>query len=103
MSYDVIFGPYIEEPKRNYTSNVSGMWTEAIGENLGDLIDRITRAGDLVEPVTRGIVAMRADPDKYRAMNPSNGWGKYEGALAYLEWILRTATEYPDVEVSVWR
>ena len=103
MSYDVNFGPYIEEPWRNYTSNVSGMWADAIGENLGDLIDRVSTAGELIEPVGRGIIAMRRDPERYRQMEPSNGWGDYNGALAYLEWIAKTASEHPNVEVSVSR
>jgi len=28
---------------------------------------------------------LRRAPDKYRAMNPPNGWGNYEGALAFLD------------------
>ena len=103
MSYDIYFGPVLDEPERNYTSNVSPMWTAAIGENLGDLIDRLPRAGDLVPHVRRGVAAMRADPERYRAMNPENGWGDYEGALAYLEWVFRTAETWPDLTVEASR
>ena len=104
MSYDVTFGPTIEEPSRNYTSNVSGMWADAIGENLGDLIERLgKRAGDILPALERGIAAMEADPDKYRAMNPANGWGDYDGALAYLRWMRDNCRDWPETSCTVSR
>ena len=108
MSYDITFvipGTADDpvEPWRNYTSNVSGMWSEAIGiERLADLIRDNPKPADLLPYIERGIEAMKAHPDKYRAMNPSNGWGDYDGALAYLEWLAQGCRDYPGAEVSVW-
>lgn len=110
MSYDITFvipGTTADpvEPWRNYTSNVSRMWYDAIGadKTLGDLIDENPTPAALLPYVECGIVAMKADPEKYRAMNPDNGWGNYEGALAYLEWLAQGCRDYPGAEVTVWR
>jgi hypothetical protein len=36
---------------------------------------------------------LKADPDTYRAMNPSNGWGDYDRLVALLDQILIRAQE----------
>ncbi len=33
----------------------------------------------------RIVTGMRADPDRYRKLNPDNGWGDYDAFLAVLE------------------
>ena len=109
MSYDVTFripGTVADpvEPWRNYTSNVSRMWSDAIGidYSLADLIRDNPRPSDLLPYLERGVEAMKADPEKYRAWNPENGWGDYEGALAYLEWMAQGCRDYPGAVVDVW-
>lgn len=106
MSYDVYFiqERRINQPWRNYTSNVSGMWYAALGEiTLGDLISDTPRAGDLLPRLLDGIRAMRREPSKYKAMNPANGWGDYYGALRYLIWMARNCRTDPDATVEVSR
>lgn len=102
MSYDVHFGPWISEPSRNYTSNVAPMWEAALGVGLGELIiDKGQRAGDMLATLEAGVAAMKADPDRFRAMEPANGWGDFEGALAYLEWMAANCREWPEQPVEV--
>lgn len=113
MSYDVTFGypgpnhaaEYPNDVWRNYTSNVSGMWSKALGgETLGDLIEaKGKRNADLVEPLTVAVAEMKEAPEFFREMNPSNGWGSYEGALDYLVWMLEMCRAVPDGWVEVWR
>lgn len=112
MSYDVTFyadvGGKESAPLvggwRNYTANVSGMWFDAIGEpGLGELLDPEPVAEIILPQIEKGILNMRANPEKYRAMNPANGWGDYEGALAYLEWIAEGCRQWPKSRVHVWR
>ena len=110
MSYDVTFGypeddpGYPEDQWRNYTSNVSQMWRAALGEDLGELIDRCGGCNaDLTRWLDLGVTRMENDPDYYRAMNPENGWGDYEGALAYFRWMLAMCQAVPRGHVSVWR
>ncbi len=107
MSYDVTFSHpknYPAETWRNYTSNVSPMWTEAmVGNNLGDLIEAAETNADLIPMLRLGIANMEDHPDRFRAMNPRNGWGDYEGALAYLRWMLAMCEAVPGGNVEVSR
>lgn len=82
----------------NYTSNVAPMWSAALGRSLGDLHGR--SAGACVVWLTSAVKDMKREPDKYKAMNPKNGWGDYEGALAYLENLLHACKILPNT--TVW-
>ena len=41
------------------------------------------------------IKSMEAFPEEYKALNPSNGWGTYEGALETIQELLSWAVEAP--------
>jgi hypothetical protein len=112
VSYDVTFGypgprhlnTYPDDTDRNYTSNVSQMWAKALGDDLGDLINRLGERNGALTPILRaGVEAMEADPGAYQTMEPENGWGTYEGALAYLRWMLAMCDAVPEGWVEVWR
>lgn len=111
MSYDVyVYFPAAIDPEAeavawegNYTSNVSRMWRMALGHNLGTLIDTLLFASTVQPILAEGIERMRANPDEYRALNPENGWGNYEGALAFLEGIERACRNYPTARVRASR
>lgn len=66
----------------NMTSNCAPMWREA-GADLAAMDGMPAwRAADFL----RGALDnMRAYPNDYRALAPSNGWGSYEGCLRW--WI----------------
>ncbi len=108
----------------NITYNISPMWAEALGMGDGittdhDAISRIMgfdgarerpygifrfqdapcveAAGPLAEAVER----MKNHPEHYRAMNPENGWGSYEGALAYLERLATECATYPEYRIRI--
>jgi hypothetical protein len=83
----------------NYTANVSPMWTRALGEPLADLHGRT--AGGVVEQLDRAIAAMQAAPGEYEAMNPANGWGRFEGALNYLRDLRAACAEHPKTQIRV--
>lgn len=91
----------------NYTSNVAPMWRDALGDvALGNLIDRDGRAATLAPLVRAGVERMEADPDRYRAMNPENNWGDYDGALAYLRNLAEACeamAPHPGAWVECWR
>ena len=63
----------------------------------------ITTAAQLIEPLQKGIAQLRADPKDFKAFNPSNGWGTYEGFLETLERLLYSCQEHPDAQISTWR
>jgi hypothetical protein len=83
----------------NYTSNVAGMWTEALGYRLADLKDKT--AEDCAEDLKRAVVAMEADPVKYGLMEPANGWGDYEGALDYLRRLRNACLAHPKAQIRI--
>lgn len=84
----------------NYTSNVSPMWTHALGYELADLKDRL--AADALPDLQRAVAAMEADPDKYEAMGPTNGWGGYEGAHRYLRDLRDACATHPGTAIRIW-
>ncbi|MGA4964473.1 hypothetical protein [Streptomyces pseudogriseolus] len=110
MSYDIALylqvdtgGPepidYCAADIGNYTSNVSGMWTEALGHRLADLHGRT--AGDSVTSLRNAIADMETRPDHYQAMNPPNGWGDYEGALEYLRQLHTACCAHPKADIHI--
>lgn len=89
----------------NYTSNVSKMWRRALeyaghGDGLQGLHGKVADA-DLVIVLTDAVRHMRKSPDEFVAMEPANGWGDYQGALAYLEKLLLGCRLHPSAIVKV--
>jgi hypothetical protein len=44
---------------------------------------------------------MKARLEEYQKLNPENGWGSYETALAFLEEIINACEEYPDATIRI--
>ncbi|WP_407563347.1 hypothetical protein [Streptomyces sp. 184] len=106
MSYDVYLvidtgGP---EPAAvvdvgNYTSNVSGMWEDALGYPLKNLHG--WQAEDARTDLQQAVHDMETHPEAYRAMNPPNGWGDYEGALDYLRRLGDACRAHPKTTIHI--
>lgn len=82
----------------NMTSNVAPMWRTAgldLREHHGE------SASTLLPTLQVAIDAMLEDPDRYRAMNPGNGWGNYEGTLRFLQELRDAACRNPDALYEV--
>lgn len=63
----------------------------------------ITKAEQLIEPLAKGLALLREFPSRFRALNPPNGWGNYEGLARFVEDYLAACREYPEAKVNVWR
>lgn len=63
----------------------------------------ITKARELIEPLTTGLALLRSDPERFRILNPSNGWGSYEGLLDFVALYLYHCEENPEANVEVSR
>ncbi len=59
-------------------------------------------AGDCVAELAAAVARMEATPESYRALNPANGWGSYEGALAYLQRFRDVCAANPAARVAMW-
>jgi hypothetical protein len=89
----------------NITHNLGKMASEAgiyqhlwRPEELG-----ITKASQLIEPLKTGLFALLADPEKFKAFNPENGWGSYEGLVKFVFAYLQACLQYPDATIGVSR
>jgi hypothetical protein len=63
----------------------------------------ITHATQLIDPLRKGIAAMKADRPRFEKHNSSNGWGVYEQFVPWLEELLEACVANPDHEVSISR
>lgn len=93
------------------------VFTSNITHNLGPMADAagiykhlwrpeevgITKAGELIEPLEKGFSLLLAQPERFKAMNPSNGWGKYEDLVLFVRDYIAACREDPDADVEVCR
>lgn len=83
----------------NITYNLSPMW-RACDWDFHDLEGRT--GADIGEGVAHVVQKLKADPDKFRAMNPPNLWGTYEQCLDVFEKLLAAIKDWPDAVVGTW-
>lgn len=89
----------------NITHNLNRMASEAgIYEYLWrpDEIG-VTKAEQLIEPLRDGLALLKSEPDRFKAFNPENGWGSYDGLVGFVKQYLAACQENPEAEVSVSR
>jgi hypothetical protein len=75
------------------TYNLGPMFTMALGFPLREL-DGLA-AGDAILPLKNAVNRMKKSPARFKKLNPSNGWGSYEGALESLCWLLEMCKAHP--------
>ena len=63
----------------------------------------VTKAAELIEPLRDGLAVLRADPERFKALNPENGWGNYDNLVQFVDDYIQACTDNPDADVSVWR
>jgi len=63
----------------------------------------VTRASQLIEPLAAGLARLRERPEHFRQYNPSNGWGRCEDLIRFVEQYLEACREHPDAIVSTDR
>lgn len=99
--YNEIVGSGIDQ-----TYNVSPLFFEAFqGTSLkeGGIRDLNGMRCCVAAPILDvAITRMVLEPDKYRAMNPKNGWGNFEGALETLKTLRAWCEQEPDGQIEVY-
>lgn len=63
----------------------------------------ITKAAQLVQPLTEGLGRLKSGRVKFEQFNPSNGWGNYDGLVRFVENYLAACVANPDADVRVSR
>jgi len=105
----VVYASEIDECTECYSANITHNLGRMAGEaELYDALWRPDENGILVAEqltplLTKGLAKLLANPDKYRAFNPENGWGSYEGLVAFVENYLRACADFPEAKVMVSR
>ena len=89
----------------NVTHNLNDMAGEAgIYQHLWRPEEvEIEYAKQLIEPLWNGIKLLRADPDRFKKFNPSNGWGNYDIFVSFVKSYLDACVDNPEAAVNVWR
>lgn len=107
MSYDIWLTidtggpePHVITGGGNVTSNVAPMWRLA-GADLAEFDGLL--AGNCLPALRAAVTAMETDPDKYKALNPPNGWGSYDTCLRFLRELLTDFEANPQATVRVSR
>lgn len=109
MSLDVYLTIPPTEPvevySRNITHNLTAMAREA---GLYEALWRpeengIHKAWQLIEVLREGLNTLLMDPPKFKAHNPSNGWGDYDGLVDFVQQYLAACERNPQADVSVSR
>lgn len=112
MSYDIDVVVKTTLHRDNYTCNVWQMYYDAWDkvqdqleipsyEYVGDWRDAIQLDQKYSIPVLGAMIAqLKSDPEYYKEMNPSNGWGNYEGAIKFLEGAYKALQKNKDAYIE---
>ncbi len=83
----------------NMTSNLYPIFKKALGEPIMSLNGRLGK--DCLVSLDLAIKDIEKNPEKYKPMAPSNGWGSIESAIKTLKTLLDWAFEYPDAQFEI--
>jgi len=86
--------------ERNHTSNTARMWRTA-GCDIAEFDGK--PASELGPAAARAIAAIVTEPEKYRPMEPANGWGSVPSTVHFLTAIWEACAEHPEATVRVSR
>jgi hypothetical protein len=106
MSYDI----WLEPPgareaspwsyqSENYTYNAAPMFEAVTGGSLHDLHD--LPASEALALLEQAVVGMHVDREAVRALQPSNGWGDFDGFTEYVLQLAERCEEAPEMLVKV--
>ena len=63
----------------------------------------LTLAHEIADYLHVGWMTLTAEPEKYKAFNPPNGWGSYEGLVEFVANYRDACYENPFAELAVSR
>lgn len=107
MSYDIWLEADLGGAERvtvadgwNYTSNCGPMWRLG-GADLAEYDEK--PAAECIPSLRAAIADMEANPAKYEALNPENGWGSVATLVPALRGLLGQFEGAPAAIVRAWR
>lgn len=107
MSWDISLGVEVDghwaeisDTWRNYTHNCNRMIRDAGLTEWPYAVDG-WEASTLGERLATALDVLRSDPDRYRAMDPANGWGSYDTLVLVLDEVVELCRSYPSAQVRM--
>ena len=85
----------------NYTYNVFDMYKIAFDNEHGINVLHGMLGADAAPLLNKAMVYMSEHVDEMQALNPENGWGDADGALAFLRSIYEDTLRHPKAMVGV--
>ena len=95
----------------NITHNLSKMASEVKLSNGLTLYDVLWRpdehelelAEDIAELLDEGWNILLSEPDRFKQLNPENGWGNYDGLCKFIYEYRNACWDEPDATIEVCR
>lgn len=85
----------------NITYNLADMYYKCIDKELGlEKLDGLS-SKEALPIVKRAIEDMIENKEEYEKLNPSNGWGSYDGLLRDLRNLKESCEQIPDGVIEV--
>jgi hypothetical protein len=63
----------------------------------------ISKAGELIEPIKKGLADMKERPEYYRQFDSPNGWGLYIHFVPWIEKYLEACKKWPEADIGISR
>ena len=93
------------------------IFTSGITHNLADMAEaagiykalwrpeevNVTKASELIAPLTEGLAKLKANPEHYKQFNSPNNWGVYENFITFIEEYLQACKDNPNATIETWR
>lgn len=108
MSYDVRFKAKLDSADQwvyvgdiwiNHTSNTAAMIKEVCGSYPSEWNGK--KCADMYPVLMQGASLLTINSQKYKAFEPSNGWGTVETTLDFLMKIADNCDKYPTAALEV--
>lgn len=99
----------LAEPERCYWANIThNLNTMADMAGIYQALWRpeeigVTTAAQLIPLLRDGLTKLRAEPEKFKAFNPKNGWGDYDGLVRFVAGYLEACEVNPTATVRASR
>ena len=65
--------------------------------------NKVEKASDLIDPINQALMSLGLSPEKYKNLEPKNGWGTYQNFVDFLIELVNACQAHPDATVHVWR
>ena len=60
-------------------------------------------AKQLISPLTTGLELLKLYPDRFKELNPPNGWGTYSILVRFVRKCLNACEKHPNAIIGTWR